>query len=334
MLIAGTALLFAALYLVGSKQNLFSSSFVVTARFSEVNGLMSGNSVRFAGIDIGIVKDVSIINDSTVEVSMTIRKDAREYIRKDAVASIGTDGLMGNKLVNIVNGPGPAALLEPGDIIASSRSSEIESLISSLGGTSDDIGEVVRHIKDIISDPAFSNLPNAVNDISAAAENIKSITQKVNQSDVLWKTLNDKQLEQDIRISVENVRKTSEQAAQLSAGLNRVIADVESGKGTAGMLVSDTVLAFSIRQSAENIRILSDSLLILSAQMNSITRQVNQGQGAAGTIVSDTTFARQLKQTMTHVQNSARSLEQNMEALKSNFLFRKYFRKQEKQQKP
>jgi phospholipid/cholesterol/gamma-HCH transport system substrate-binding protein len=198
-----------------------------------------------------------------------------------------------------------------------------------MGGTSEDIGEVIRHIKHIISDSAFRNLPHALNDISAAAENIKSITEKVDQSDALWKTLNNKQLAQDIRLSVENVRKTSEQAAQLSAGLNRLVADIESGKGTASMLIAYTALAMSIRQSTYNIRILSDSLVVLSARMNSITRQVNQGQGAAGTIVSDTTFARQLKQTMTFVQNSSRSLEQNMEALKSNILFRRYFRKQE-----
>lgn len=330
ILLTGTIFLFLALYLIGSNQNLFGSNITITAIFREVNGLTTGNNVRFAGIDIGTVKEVAIINDTTVEVTMLIRNESTEYIRKDAIASIGTDGLMGNKLVNIANGSSSSALIADGDVIASAKSSEIESLISSLGGTSEDIGEVVRHIKQIVSDSAFQNLPQAVSDITAAAGNIKSITQKADQSSALWSLLNDKKLAEDLKISVDNVRKTSEQAALLSADLRLIIQDIEAGKGTAGMLMKDSLMAQQLKVSAGNIRVLSDSLVVLSAQLNGITRQINSGKGAAGTIVSDTVFAQQMKQTMTHVQNSARSLEENMEALKSNFLFRKYFKKKEK----
>lgn len=330
ILLSGTIFLFLALYLIGSNQNLFGSNITITATFREVNGLTDGNNVRFAGIDIGTVKEVAIINDTTVEVTMLIRKESRDYIRKNAIASIGTDGLMGNKLVNIANGGTAASLIEDGDVIASAKSSEIESLISSLGGTSEDIGEVVKHIRQIVSDPAFQNLPKAVDDITAAAGNIKSITQKADQSTALWSVLNDKKLAEDLKLSVDNVRKTSEQAALLSADLRLIIQDIEAGKGTAGMLMKDSLMAHQLKVSAGNIRVLSDSLVVLSTQLNGITRQINSGKGAAGTLVSDTVFAQQMKQTMTHVQKSAKSLEENMEALKSNFLFRKYFKKKEK----
>lgn len=68
----GTVLLVAALYLIGNKQNLFGSTFKISAQFKNVNGLMSGNNVRFGGIDIGTVKSVEIISDSSVNVVMII----------------------------------------------------------------------------------------------------------------------------------------------------------------------------------------------------------------------------------------------------------------------
>ena len=99
--LAGTAFLIVALYFIGNKQNLFGSTFKISAQFNNVNGLMIGNNVRFSGIDVGTVESVEIINDSMVNVVMIIEKDVQKFIRKNAVASVGTDGLMGNKLVNI-----------------------------------------------------------------------------------------------------------------------------------------------------------------------------------------------------------------------------------------
>src|SRR5690348_15105543 len=100
----GTVLLIVALYLIGDKQNLFGSTFRISAKFYNVNGLMVGNNVRFAGIDIGTVEEIEIINDSSVNVIMVLEERVQPYIKKNAIASIGTDGLMGNKLVNINSG--------------------------------------------------------------------------------------------------------------------------------------------------------------------------------------------------------------------------------------
>ena len=86
---------------MGSKQNLFGSTFSISANFYNVNGLMQGNNVRYAGIDVGTVESITIINDTSVKVVMVIEKKIQPYIKKNALASIGTDGLMGNKLVNI-----------------------------------------------------------------------------------------------------------------------------------------------------------------------------------------------------------------------------------------
>ena len=80
---AGTLCLIIAFYFVGSKQNLFGSTFRINALFYNVNGLVQGNNVRFAGIDVGTVESLEIINDSAVLVTMVLDEKARKFIRQN-----------------------------------------------------------------------------------------------------------------------------------------------------------------------------------------------------------------------------------------------------------
>jgi len=93
--IAGLAVLIAIIFLIGNKRNLFSSTFGVYGTFRNVNGLAIGNNVRFAGITVGVVANITIMNDSTVRVDLTLNDDVKKFIKKDSKISIGSDGLMG-----------------------------------------------------------------------------------------------------------------------------------------------------------------------------------------------------------------------------------------------
>ncbi len=101
---AGIAILVAAVFLIGNQKNLFDSTFTLRANFKDVSGLQIGNLVRFAGINVGTVNDIAIANDSTVQVSLRMRESVKKFIKKDAIASIGSDGLMGDKIIQISSG--------------------------------------------------------------------------------------------------------------------------------------------------------------------------------------------------------------------------------------
>jgi len=92
------------IYFIGKKQQLFSTTFQVSGVFSDINGLQVGNNVRFSGIVVGMVQSIVQISDTTVRVDLMINEDSRKFIKKNAVAIIGTDGLMGNKIVSITPG--------------------------------------------------------------------------------------------------------------------------------------------------------------------------------------------------------------------------------------
>lgn len=128
--IGGLVLFFLAVYFVGKQQNLFGSNFELRSKFKTVSGLKVGNNVRFSGINIGTVSGIELLNDTTVVVVLTIQEEVRKFIKTDAVASIGSDGLVGDKILTI--SPGSAfnsKIIKENAIIPSTSPLEIEDLM-------------------------------------------------------------------------------------------------------------------------------------------------------------------------------------------------------------
>src|SRR5262245_31239776 len=101
---AGVLILVVSLYFIGSKRNLFGNTFSLYVNFKDVNGLRKGNNVRYAGIDVGTIGKIEIMNDTTIKIEMILEEKMKSMIRKTSIASIGTDGLMGDKLIDISAG--------------------------------------------------------------------------------------------------------------------------------------------------------------------------------------------------------------------------------------
>ena len=137
--IAGIIFLVFTLYMIGKNRNLFGSTFTIRALVSNVNGLVPGNNVRFKGIDVGTVKTIKVENDTAISIVMTIDKSIKRYLKKNAIASIGTDGLMGNKLININSQDGEALLIEEGDVIYSKKPIETDEMLRTLNTTNTNI---------------------------------------------------------------------------------------------------------------------------------------------------------------------------------------------------
>ncbi len=146
---AGVIFLLFSLYMIGRNRNMFSSTFTVSAYFRNINGLVPGNNVRFSGIDVGTVKSITIENDTSVRVSMVIDEEMHPYIKKNAIVAIGTDGLVGNKLVNITSRPGSAEQIEDGGVIESRLSVETEEILRTLQTTNGNIAVITDNLKEV-----------------------------------------------------------------------------------------------------------------------------------------------------------------------------------------
>jgi phospholipid/cholesterol/gamma-HCH transport system substrate-binding protein len=305
--LAGTVLLIFSLYLIGSKQNLFGSTFELKSQFKNVNGLMPGNNVRFTGIDVGTVKSVEIINDSTVDVTMVIENKVQAFIKKNATAMVGTDGLMGNKLININSSNESAPSVEDGDFLVSKSPLGTDDMMRTLNITNE-------NVKDITID-------------------LKNIVRRLNSPNTLWSILMDTVVAENVKQAIVNIKVTGERTAIITGDLSRIVKHVKDGKGTIGALIADTTFAVKLNQSIVNIKLITDSLALVTGDLHYITSKVKKGEGAIGTVLMDTTFVNNLNESMKNVRSGTKNFDEDMEALKHNILLRNYFKKKAKAEK-
>jgi len=146
----GLALFVIAIFIIGKQKNLFNPVFRLTTIFYNVSGLQVGNNIRFSGINVGTVDNITIINDSTVRVDMLIKKEVQRFIKTDCEAGIGSAGLIGDKLLVITQGSTDAPIVKDGQQIGSREPVETDAIMASLRVTaynaeivSDELAEIM-----------------------------------------------------------------------------------------------------------------------------------------------------------------------------------------------
>lgn len=305
--VAGTAVLVTTLYLLGSKRNLFGSTIEINAIFKNVNGLLPGNNVRYGGINIGTVEKILIKNDSTIFVRMVVNKDAGTYINKNAIVSIGTDGLMGNKLLNINASAATSVPLEEGDTLISRVPIETDDMMRTLNTTNDNLAIITT--------------------------DLKNLTQKINRPNGIISILSDSGITNSVRQSILEFQRSAINVNAISAQVAEMVRDVEAGKGVLGTLTNDTSSTAAVKRILVDIRHASDSLVAITKEFGKFSNNLNDANGLVYTLSKDTAMTAEFKSTMKNINQSSSNLNENLKAMRSNFLFRKYFRKQEKNQK-
>ncbi|MEP7196275.1 MAG: MlaD family protein [Saprospiraceae bacterium] len=300
----GTVFIIIAFYLLGNKQNLFGSTFKISANFKDVSGLQVGNNVRLGGINIGTVNSVEITSEANIKVEMIIEKKSRQFIRKNYKVSIGTDGLMGNKLINIRATTEPAEMVEEGDTLQTMLTMGTDEMLSSLNKTNEDV--------------------------SVIAKNLRTMVERLNSPNALWSILMDTVLADNVKQAIVNIKLTSQRTAIITGDLSRIVSEVKSGKGSIGALLMDTSIAVKVHQTIVNINTVSDTLAYISGDLRNISRRIKNGEGAIGALLLDTTFVPNLNKSMENVKNTTNGFNEIIEALKHNFLLRSYFKKKEK----
>lgn len=144
-------LLLGLIILIGKQRILFSHTFLVYANFKNIAGTKEGNFVRFAGINIGTVQTIEIVNDTTVQIALSIDDKVRQYIKTDAVASIGSDGLMGDKLILIAPGKDGSPVAKNGDKLLSVDPLNVDKIMNNLAKIADNATVLTEGLADIVS---------------------------------------------------------------------------------------------------------------------------------------------------------------------------------------
>lgn len=163
-------ILIAGIYFIGQRQQLFNSTFQISGVFKDISGLQIGNNVRFSGITIGIIEDIEQISDSTVRVDMLINKQSQKFIKKDAKAIIGSDGLMGNKIMIIIAGTSGKPQIADNDFVETIQPISMDEILFKINlmsdnavNITDDLAVITDNIREgrgtigkLFSDSAFA----------------------------------------------------------------------------------------------------------------------------------------------------------------------------------
>jgi phospholipid/cholesterol/gamma-HCH transport system substrate-binding protein len=285
-IVLGLTLLAVAVFLLGQKNSLFSSTYSVKAYFKDVQGLKNGATVRLSGIDVGSVKQIVIVNDTSgrVEVSMNLQTDIQRFIRTDTKATIETEGLVGNKVVVLKIGSSSSEPIRDGGYIQSEEPVGFSAIIAQTEGTmqytksmTKDLSEIVSRVNKgegtigkLLNDEELYN--NAASLTRSADQSLKNITNELTRVAGVFDSLG-----VGVKVVVRNVN-------NVVSNVDTIISNVNHGRGVLGTLLTSGKYDSTIASVINNI-----------------------------------------EKTSEEAEISASRLAENMEALKHNWLFKSYF---------
>jgi phospholipid/cholesterol/gamma-HCH transport system substrate-binding protein len=310
--ITGLLIFVTTAYYLGNEKDLFNVTLQLSADFNNVNGLQSGNNVRYSGINAGTVREIRIINDSTIRVHMVIGKEIFKHIKKNAIATISSDGLVGSMIVNIIPGEENNQLpVSSGDIIRSYSRLSTDNILKTLNLTNENAAlltaDLLRISEDIISGKGTISL-----------------------------LLNDSSLANDLKQSILNLQITSKGTTQFVYRLDSLLTTLDNQGNIVGVL-KDSAMANQIKTIVSHIEKSGNDIHKAVDNLNKTILNIKEGQGAINYLSNDPGLVQQINSTMTNLDSvtnnlttSARLLNENLNALKQNFLFRAYFKKLEK----
>ena len=179
----GLAIFIIAIFIIGKQKNLFDPVFKLTATFYNVSGLQVGNNIRFSGINVGTVNNITIINDSSVRVEMLIRKNVRQFIKSDCEVAIGSEGLIGDRLLIITQGSTDSPLINEDQQLNSKEPVEMDAIMESIQITADNAAIISAQLAEIMIQINSGNgtLGRLIKD-STIAENLNQTVKNLKKS--------------------------------------------------------------------------------------------------------------------------------------------------------
>lgn len=297
---------------LGGQRKTFVQSVKVKAIFHDIGGLAKGNNVWYSGVKVGTIKSITFIDHSRIEVLMNIEKASREFIHKDVKAKISSDGLVGNKIIALSGGSANIPAIEDGDVIAVEVAISTDEIMNTLQVNNKSLVEITG--------------------------NLKEITGKIVKGEgSIGKLINDEAIYNDLQGTMATLRKTAANTQMLTEGLAEYSAKLHTKGTLASDLVSDTVVFTKLRSTISQMETIAqgvDSVVLnLRDASSGVKENLRSEKSPAGVLLNDEKTAQALKQTISNLQSSTEKLDENMEALQSNFLLRGFFRKKAKREK-
>jgi phospholipid/cholesterol/gamma-HCH transport system substrate-binding protein len=284
--------------------------FELAALFDTASGLVKNSPVQIAGIEVGRVKDIALVGNKA-KVTMTFRKGIQ--IHGNAQAVLRTQGVLGDKYVEVFPGSEKAPLLTAGGLIGETRSTiELDHLLAKALPAMDNIQSVTQSLNEVLgTEEGKNNLRETFTNVRKTTEDVRNITLGLTQGQgTVGKLIKDDALYRDMRATVSGLKDTVDQVREGQGSLGKFLKDetlyqdtqktmtslqkvagkIEAGEGTLGKLVNDETLYKEAKETLANL--------------NQATQKINDGQGTLGKLVNDESLYKEAKYTMRTVNKA------------------------------
>lgn len=313
LFVAIAAAIFAgAILAVGSLQNAFTPKITVHAVFPEVGGLQSGYSVWSSGLRVGVVKKLAFIEAGKVDVTMKVNTSMAPYIPADSVATVSSDGLIGNPIV-VLSGGTPT-----GPAVADGATLEIGEAVST--------GDMMATFQ-----KTNENLVEITNDVKALAAKIKAgegtLGRLMNEDDLYTEA---QATLAEVKTALVDIKAASANAKALTASLARFSADLDKPGKLPHELLNDEEIMPSVRAVVAELEATAAKA---SEVVDGLSANAGDPATPLGVLMGDQEAGSDLKGTLDNLEEATELLNEDLVAIRSNFLFRPYFKKQERLEK-
>ncbi|HOO19595.1 MAG TPA: MlaD family protein, partial [Paludibacteraceae bacterium] len=250
--------------------------------------LSVGNNVRFAGINVGTVKDIRIISDTSVIVTFSVDDRYTKYIYKNSTVQIGQEGLMGGKIVLILPGDPQTGRVREGDFLKVTEGLDIQGMLAQ----------------------AQIMLEEATGTVA----NLRSITGKIDSGKGdMGNLINNDSLTTQLNIAMNNINSSLAHIKQLTS-------KVDSGQGDLGKLVNDDKLTTKLN----NILGKGDSIMY---ELHTTTYALNHGEGTLPRLVHDKQMAQNIDTAISKVDEAVVQVTRAAETVANSWIFRLFSKK-------
>lgn len=298
----GLGFLIVGILAIGNLHETFKKKISVIVLFDEVSGLQKGNNIWFSGVKIGVVGKLEFYSQKQVLVEMKIDETVQQYIRKDALVKISTDGLIGNKILVIYGGSALVPEIAEGDTLGVEKTFTTEDMINTLQENNKNILEITN--------------------------DFKLISKKLAGGEgTVGKLLNDEEIYAQLDAATHSMKSAAGKADQLIGSLT-TFSDGLNKKGTlANELTTDTVVFHSLKLSVLQLQQMADTASVF---IENLKEASNNPNSTVGVLLHDEESGKHLRETLKNLESSSLKLDEDLLAVQHNFLLKGYFKKKAK----
>jgi phospholipid/cholesterol/gamma-HCH transport system substrate-binding protein len=264
LVLAGILILFYMSFRVGKYGFFREQGYELFVTFTNASGLDVKTPVQIAGVAVGKIKEIAL-EGYKAKVTLTIKKSVR--IPVDSKVAVKSQGVLGDKFIEIIPGQGKMFLAQGGKIEDIIQAPNFDEIFTNVSTAAKNFGDTMSEFKGLVGENERVNIKKSIENIQVVSGEFKDL----------------------VKGNKENIGRIVNNADETLTGLKVIVKNVEDGKGTLGLLVKDDQLYRDAKDAVGTIK--------------NITSDIEQGKGTIGKLVSDDTMYTDAKDTIKNIKD-------------------------------